>query len=249
MGKNNLPFNVKTAVICEKGQRRNVNQDMAFKKTLVVDGDIKALYAVADGIGSLSNSQTASAIVNQILQEWFKKAAESGVLNTSSEEIIQHVIEDVYYQAYDEIVEQSRADNIHMGTTLSMLLISNKQCYLFHAGDSRIYLYAADELDLLTKDDKKEDPRDGKFKLVNAIADQLPKPNVAYSSNDLYEEDLYLLMTDGGYKRNSEDYIKQVLEQASQSKAPCRMICDNLYKSALKKGETDDITLLAIFFE
>ena len=254
LSKKKLPFNVKSSIICEQGQGRQVNQDMCYKQTVAVKGDIKAVYAVADGIGSFASSQTASAIVKDILEEWFQSALESGRLDESPDDLSQDVIENVYYRAYDEIVSEARKNHCHMGTTLSMIVVTNMSYHLFHVGDSRIYLYACDdsgesELVRLTNDDKKVDQRDGRSKLVNAIADQLPKPKVAYATEELYDGDMYLLMTDGGYKRNADNQMHQILDRAYVSDKPCANANNELYQHALQNGETDDITILTVLFE
>lgn len=254
LSKQSPKINVKTAQICEKGKGREVNQDMCYKHTVASHGDIKAIYAVADGIGSFSSSQTASSIVRDILEDWFKTALESGRLEDEPDAICEQVIENVFYRAYDEIVNEARKNKCHMGTTLSMILVTNAKCYLFHVGDSRIYLDSPDEsdnlfLECLTKDDKKVDPRDNKAKLVNAIADQLPKPQVASACDDLYPDDMYILMTDGGYKRNPDPQIERMVNEARAGSKPCAEFCNRLYRSALNNGETDDITVLSVLFE
>jgi protein phosphatase len=111
-----------------------------------------------------------------------------------------------------------------MGTTVSSLAIVNNIAVITHVGDSRVYRFRGDHMELLTDDhtyvnelihDQELDPEDAKkFEKQNVITRALGlsgavKIDVGIES--VKKGDLFLLCTDGLTKALSDDEIKRIV--------------------------------------
>ena len=128
---------VQVCALTDVGKVRAVNQD-----ALVVD-EALMLYGVADGMGGHNGGETASAGAREGLISALQ--AKEPSLDALREAITQVNAALFKQQAEDESLSG-------MGTTLSVIWMSEHFVYLGHVGDSRIYRLREGKLEQMTDD-------------------------------------------------------------------------------------------------
>lgn len=123
--------------LTDVGKMRAVNQD-----ALIVD-EAALLYGVADGMGGHNGGETASAGARDGLIAALKDKPAS--LDALREGITQVNADLFKQQAEDEKLSG-------MGTTLSVIWMSEHFVYLGHVGDSRVYRFREGKLEQMTDD-------------------------------------------------------------------------------------------------
>lgn len=131
----------------EPGQRSN-NEDSIYpaKGEATVSNHF---FLVCDGVGGSENGEVASQTVCESFAAYLK--------DVSPNDFSREVFERALAFAYDELdaKEQSSAHG-NMGTTLTFLHLNNKEAFMAHIGDSRIYQLR---------------PRGGKMEIVYQTSD------------------------------------------------------------------------------
>lgn len=139
-----------------------------------------------------------------------------------------------------------------MGTTLCCLMWQEDLIVYAHVGDSRIYRFRNQKLELLTQDHslfakwlKMKPKSDTPYPYKNVITRAIgtapnTHPEVAYCR---YEPgDLYFLCSDGLSDVLSLKEIEKILRSSGHLEASCK----NLIETAKFKGSSDNITILMI---
>jgi PPM family protein phosphatase len=139
------------------GRRREHNEDS------FLCNDALALYAVADGMGGHLGGERASRMAVEILERYFAResrppAAESTATGDRTPQAQPSAesasLRGAVGEADRAIYDSALADPAYMGmgTTLTAILLRNRQAHVAHVGDSRAYLYRPGELRQLTED-------------------------------------------------------------------------------------------------
>ena len=115
----------------EQGRRSN-NEDCIFPPHNKAD-ETTRFFVVCDGMGGHENGEVASASVCQSFASFLK--------NVSPNDFDEAMFESALHFAFDEL---DKNDDGHettrkMGTTLAFLYLNDKQAFMAHIGDSRIY--------------------------------------------------------------------------------------------------------------
>jgi len=123
--------------LTDVGKMRAVNQD-----ALIVS-EAAQLYGVADGMGGHNGGETASA------------GARDGLIaaladKTPSLDALREGITQVNADLFKQQAEDEHLSG--MGTTLSVIWLSEHFAYLGHVGDSRIYRFREGKLEQMTDD-------------------------------------------------------------------------------------------------
>lgn len=132
-----VQMGLRVHALTDVGKMRAVNQD-----ALVVDESL-LLYGVADGMGGHNGGETASAGARDGLITALKDKPAS--LDALREGITQVNADLFKQQAEDEKLSG-------MGTTLSVIWMSEHFVYLGHVGDSRVYRFREGKLEQMTDD-------------------------------------------------------------------------------------------------
>lgn len=111
--------------INELGQRDN-------QEDSIIQWDDR-LFVLCDGMGGHEKGEVASQTVCQSLVTWFEKNVNSNAPFT--DDLLREAIE----YAYTELDKYADGNPKQMGTTLTLLYISNSGVTAAHMGDSRIY--------------------------------------------------------------------------------------------------------------
>jgi protein phosphatase len=215
---------------------RDTNQDAV----LVGDG----LFAVADGIGGLSDGDVASRLALDTLDAAF-----------SADRTISGLL-DGCRQANRAVWRQADGRDATMGTTLvAVAVTSDAAAIVLHVGDSRLYRFRSGHLEQLTHDHtviadlirtgelSEEDAQTHPYcyVLTRAIG-VLPDVDIDHAGVSCQPGDRLVLCSDGLFKALSAAELGTLLASAPEPQ-PC---ADQLVDRAVERAVEDNVTALLI---
>ncbi len=231
-----------------KGLMRENNED----NFIVEEFERYSLFAVADGMGGHKAGEVASTIAIDVIREFF--------INNQGKDTFKpptFIIDSIELSNY-KIREEAKTnpDYFGMGTTVTMAVLdkSSDTIYIGNVGDSRAYLVRDGEIKQITTDHTyvNELLKDGEITLEEAK--NHPKKNVItralggeeYVHADIfeiefYENDIFLLCTDGLTTHVSDDKILEIIQKYGTRESVGKLI-----KSANDSGGTDNITIIIV---
>lgn len=202
---------------------------------LLVDEE-RRVFIVADGLGGHPGGDVASRLA--------VRAAHAAVSDRSLRDEAEPgtALGAALRAAHDAVLEAAAQDIARrgMGTTavLAHLSEGDRQLWVAHVGDSRAYLFRADELRQLTADHTIGGRIGG---LTQALGTPGPvSPDVVHV--DLEPGDRILLCTDGLTDMVDDDGIAARMGSAE----PPQRITDLLVEDALGNGGIDNVTVIVI---
>lgn len=221
--------------------RKKINQDF-YAANIAQDYMLNhkgMAFALADGISSSNVSHIASqTAVTGLLSDYYS-TPETWTVKTSIERVLTAINSWLYAQTQQS---QYRFDKDRgYVCTLSALVLKGHSAHIFHIGDSRIYRLQSNQLEQLTTDHRiwlsAQESYLGRALGVNA------KVDIDYQNYALYENDIYILMTDGVYEYCTPEQLTQFLAQTHTS---LDQIAQQIVEHAYQQGSTDNLTIQII---
>jgi protein phosphatase len=212
-------------------------------------GESGYLLAVADGMGGYEHGEVASAMAIETLQKTIAGA-------TSSD--LGLVLKQAYRQANAQIHEYGLAHQGEpLGTTMVSAVVKGRYATIANVGDSRAYLYRANQLTQITQDHSVVGEQVTRGELTEAEARKSRQRNLLTQSLGLQEtldrkmpsifeisllpEDRLLLCSDGFYDvLETQDYLG-VLGAGGQSD-----VARQLTDLAKSRGTTDNVSAVVL---
>lgn len=235
----NLPDGILSAFRTDVGKVRANNQD-----TPIVSEKLR-LYGVADGMGGHKGGEVASTSArDDLLRELEGKTPSVAALSGAIEEVNRQIY---HQQEHDDALTG-------MGTTLSVLWMSDNFVYIGHVGDSRVYLLRDGEFKQMTLDHSLVEQLVREGVLTEEEAQNHPMRNIitrAIGTDESVEVDvvveerrkgdLWLACSDGLHGLVDDRQMRDALRQYAPEKA-----ADVLLKAALDAGGRDNVTLVIV---
>lgn len=235
----NLPAGILSAFRTDVGKVRANNQDAP-----IVSEKLR-LYGVADGMGGHKGGEVASTSArDDLLRELEGKTPSVATLSGAIEEVNRQIY---HQQEHDDALTG-------MGTTLSVLWMSDNFVYIGHVGDSRVYLLRDGEFKQMTLDHSLVEQLVREGVLTEEEAQNHPMRNIitrAIGTDESVEVDvvveerrkgdLWLACSDGLHGLVDDRQIRDALRQYAPEKA-----ADVLLKAALDAGGRDNVTLVIV---
>lgn len=241
----------------------NTNPGLAKSRnedSFIADPDL-GLFLVADGIGGQQGGGEASRMValtihNRILRSQALIKEYGASPSVENRQKIIDLLNLSVREANDRIHKLSwmRRDTQRMGTTLTGLLIAGATTFVFHVGDSRLYLVRNGHAEVLTVDDslfshlkqsgklKKQEKQS--FPLQNIITKAVGLKSVIMPllfDFKLLPSDRLLLCTDGLHGYFTEGDLVDLMNRNDPHDT-----LEVLVSKALDAGGGDDMTGIAI---
>jgi protein phosphatase len=226
---------------------RSGNEDNFFAEA----DELRGVFVVADGMGGHAAGEVASEMAVQIVARHLLLL--KSVLDKESAEKVAQSMREANRAIYDRMLAE--VDKQGMGTTASVLVLSDNQFLIGQIGDSRIYLLRDGALTQLTKDHSYVQEQVDAGLLTPEQARYHPYSNVitrcvGASENveaDIYEGemkpgDVYLLASDGLTGMVDDRRLQAMLLARS---GPGRIV-DALIAEANGRGGLDNITAIVI---
>ena len=235
----NLPAGILSAFRTDVGKVRANNQDAP-----IVSEKLR-LYGVADGMGGHKGGEVASTSArDDLLRELEGKTPSVAALSGAIEEVNRQIY---HQQEHDDALTG-------MGTTLSVLWMSDNFVYIGHVGDSRVYLLRDGEFKQMTLDHSLVEQLVREGVLTEEEAQNHPMRNIitrAIGTDESVEVDvvveerrkgdLWLACSDGLHGSVDDRQMRDALRQYAPEKA-----ADVLLKAALDAGGRDNVTLVIV---
>lgn len=235
----NLPAGILSAFRTDVGKVRANNQDAP-----IVSEKLR-LYGVADGMGGHKGGEVASTSArDDLLRELEGKTPSVAALSGAIEEVNRQIY---HQQEHDDALTG-------MGTTLSVLWMSDNFVYIGHVGDSRVYLLRDGEFKQMTLDHSLVEQLVREGVLTEEEAQNHPMRNIitrAIGTGESVEVDvvveerrkgdLWLACSDGLHGLVDDRQMRDALRQYAPEKA-----ADVLLKAALDAGGRDNVTLVIV---
>ncbi len=232
---------MRVGVVSDVGKRRATNEDGYLVKNTV--------FAVADGMGGHSAGEVASAIALKTVKNNLRKIPDPEAIP----ELLTKSIEDANTAVFKK--SEAKVEQRGMGTTLTIAVLSGKQFFFGHVGDSRAYLLRESKLSQLTEDHSyvaemvKEgalSPQEAEVHPQRSVLTRAlgveRKVQIDTSSLEIMLRDKILFCTDGLTAMLGNQDIEELLNNPDDP----QVICQRLVDTANKRGGDDNITVILI---
>lgn len=253
---------IRFAYYTNKGTKKHNNEDALVVRTASTVRGPLLMAGVCDGVGGMDRGELASSIAVHALSEWFDEKLPLYLRDGFDFVMLRSGLEFELLQINKLLQEQASISGCHMGTTATMLILFEGRCITANVGDSRIYeigntirqltkdhSLVQREIDLghLTKDDAEKDQRrnvlfqclGAKSKVAPDICERPVKLGV-----------VYLLCSDGFRHRLTPAEMKEeLLANAERGEAAINHALESMAKRCMERGETDNITAIALWAE
>lgn len=236
------------------GASREANEDRCLVAVPSHDGNgVRAVLAVADGMGGHAKGEVASSIAVEQVEMALLDGAETLGAQLGSDPAA--FISALMSRINDAILEASQAaGHAGMGTTLTLAVLSGSELLVGHVGDSRAYLINEAGIQRLTHDHNWPGELEAVGQISAEEAMTHPRRNVltrclGATPNvrpDIYRIPIYIgnqvmVCSDGLTGAVSDAEIAELLLRNAPQTA-----CDALVDLAVKRGSSDDITVVAL---
>lgn len=221
------------------GKVRSRNEDAFLVRT-----DL-GLWAVADGMGGHDAGDLASGLIVQVLD---------GISGTRTALQLLEETENRIFQANRQLIEISRQRSGRIiGSTVTILLISEDHFACIWAGDSRLYLVSHEAIKQISRDHTEVEEMLAAGAVTAEEARLLPQnvitkaigvhenPELEVVTGAFEESDVFILCSDGLTKHVAE---QEILGHALTGDA--QSISTTLVDLAVQRGGLDNITVVVV---
>ncbi len=253
--------NFKIGILSDAGNTKVINQD----NVLVEIGENKAgefgLFAVADGMGGLSNGETASLLCVDMLKAWwnselkdFFKLGEIDFINS-----VGNSLEELFASINKSVRAYSESTGKKTGTTLTLLFIHKDSFLIKHIGDSRVYRVNRD-ITQLTFDhtwvaaqvmrgnmDKEEARRHPDRNVLTQCLGVRSDIDVFELTGTISSKDTFLICSDGFYNSLDEEEILGLIGYGEKSEEAFQALLGKLMEQGRSRGEKDNISAIIVY--
>ena len=233
----------------DEGRVRPENQD-AYVCGRLSDQTVFAI--VCDGMGGANGGNVASAIAIKVISDRILDVYRDGM----NENSLRNMLESAISAANIEIFDASMADLElrGMGTTVVAVIVSGRDVYIAHVGDSRAYVVTPEGIEQITRDHSIVQAMVEKGQLTQSEAKNHPRKHfitrawgvedtVACDYTELIfpEKGVLLICTDGLTNMVEPDDIYKAVNSTSEENIP-----DVLIHAANMAGGSDNITVVVL---
>ena len=229
------------------GRIRAGNEDSLY----AVANEARGLFIVADGMGGHAAGEVASSMAVQIIAQELEPLA--SIDEPGAVERMAQAVHDANRAIYERTMSESEKQG--MGTTTSILMLSDAGYLIGQVGDSRIYLLRDGQLRQLTKDHSYVQEQVDAGYLTPEQARYHPYSNVitrCVGASDSVEPDtfvgevqagdIYLVASDGLTGMVEDPQLRKIFETRQ---TPGRMV-DAMITEANRRGGLDNITAIIV---
>lgn len=247
------------ACCTDRGTGRKNNQDSLLLKQAVCQDKQILLAMVCDGMGGLKRGEVASAAVVRSFSEWFETGLPELLKSPVRETEILHSWDRLLQNVNRKIEAYGKRCHFQLGTTVTAMLFAEKEYYVLHVGDSRIYeirrrirqltrdqtlVQREVECGLLTRDEAERDERRNVLlQCVGASEEVRP----VCKKGVLHKDTVYMLCCDGFRHMISEKEMQKRLRPSVMKKEmEMERRLTDLIRLNRDRGERDDISVIAV---
>jgi serine/threonine protein phosphatase PrpC len=240
-------FDFESALVSHIGMKRKQNQDSGL-----IREDL-GLFMVADGMGGHQGGETASRICVEKVAEFLSK----NLTLANAAHRVDQALQTANRAIFDLSEKEPKLRG--MGTTATILHISQNLAHIVQVGDSRIYYFNPNGIWQLTRDHSlvQEKLRAGLITRAQVRVDEMKNVitrSVGYEASvktDLYQfpiqkGDGFLICSDGLSGPVDDPLIFEILEESKGSGLSLEDTAHQLVKSANARGGDDNVTVVLV---
>ncbi len=243
------------------GLKRAVNEDNV---TSIIPADPEtmthkgALFVVADGMGGHTQGDVASELAVNTIREAYYQDTSNDIV-TSLRKAVDGANLVVFER--NEAQFKENPDDLHqkgMGTTVVAVVLKDSTAYIANAGDSLVYLIRAGQVRQIAEDHswiaeqvrmgkmtqagaEAEAEAEGKKNVITRCLGLANTVDVYIGAEQVQDQDILVLATDGLHIQVSEDEMRTIAEQYGPEESAQRLIaCAN------ESGGPDNITAVVV---
>jgi serine/threonine protein phosphatase PrpC len=207
-----------------------------------------AIAVVADGVGGLQNGEIASKMAVEVAIATFRRMNPAN----TPKQILRQIFDTANLAIYEAGMSEPKAGR--MGTTLSVCIFRDRELFIGHAGDTRVYLVRQEQMRRLTEDHSYT-AMQVKLRLISeheAKASRLrsmltrslgPEPIVHFDFKrlKLMSRDRIVQCTDGLYCFMNDGELLEGVDRLDMDE-----ICPYLVSLAERRGTDDNLSAQVI---
>lgn len=240
-----MGFQINAAGESNIGPRKPVNQDSYF--FAVAQDEIPAgIFMVADGVSGSSHGEIASKMCADSIKAWWDK--EFPIMASDAKKAVSSLAETIHL-LNQRVCSHLLENGGRSASTMTLLFILQDEWFVFNSGDSRTYKLESGlfhRLEQLTEDQSTLVEREysGRKILKSVLTSCIGGRGhfeYGYSCGRFRRGDRFLLCSDGVNKTLSDPDIAKILRRGEPA-----AVCGTLIRTALRNGETDNITALVV---
>ena len=239
------------------GAFRSCNQDAYCVRIASADCGMITMAAVCDGMGGLKSGELASSAVVHALTKWFEQELPALVQTDFDAETLFQSWNSAILAVHQSLRRYAADNHIALGTTMSLLLMTEKQYFLAQVGDSRIYLDDGVSIHRMTQDqtlaareflsgrisEAEFAVHPGHHVLLQCVGNKEVTPEYAYGV--LPQTGAFMLCSDGFYHTVADAYLHAALNsEAGRESLNAKML--QLGEYARSCGEKDNMTAVVL---
>ena len=241
------------------GLTKNTNQDSFSVRQFRSSYGNVVLAVLCDGMGGLAKGEVASATLIRAFEKWSDHQLPQLLRNGLEEQALQRDWNQIITENNEKIKNYGKQTGIHLGTTVTALLMTDTRYHILNVGDTRAY-ELADDIRVLTQDqtvvaheiacgrltpeEAELDPR--RSVLLQCVgASETVQPD--YFSGIPRQNAVYMLCSDGFRHQISPEEIYQYLNPACMADSECmKKNMEALIELDKQRQERDNITVVSI---
>ena len=219
---------------------------------------VATFMLVADGVGGAADGSEAARLATETITHYASSTLRTyhATAGSHDEQRFLDALRKAALEAHAAVRAQAaqRPDQRQMATTLTLAIAVYPSCYVVQVGDSRCYIFSANALKQVTRDQTigqqlvddgllpRERLRNSPYSniLASAIGGDEASPEV--TRIDITERGcVVFLCSDGLTKHVSDAEIESHLRVMKSSE----QVCNDLLNLALERGGSDNITIVA----
>ena len=242
------------------GVKKAVNQDSLLVRKLTTRQGSMVFAVMCDGMGGLKNGEIASSRLTSAFSEWMNRHLPALVNIPLEDYILRREWNDLIREENEAIFRFGKANGYRLGTTATVILITQERYYLLNIGDSRAYLFNVSGLGQLTEDHTlvsreialgKMTPDQAEHSPVRSIltrcvgVEEIARPDMFFGIP--MPGDSFMLCSDGfrhcltAQELWNTLYRDAILDTSDMGRREALLI-----DTAKRRGETDNISVITI---
>ncbi len=230
-----------TGVYWSRGCVAGKNQDTLLLQQVLTRRGRVLMAAVCDGMGGLSQGETAAAYVAESLQEWFYTEFLWMLSRKKRIWVIRRSLERLVYHMQQQMRRYAGEEGLSLGTTMTAAVMWERGWLIWHLGDSRAYRIRGSRIKQLTTDHAHGA---GKLtKCVGSFGSFVPEHVVGVPGDG----EGFLLCSDGFRRQMTERELRDVLDPARlREEAQIERRLKEIGEACMRRGERDNLSAIYV---
>lgn len=254
-----IPIKFIIAARTDIGIRKTINQDSLSVKKLKTSTGTMVFAILCDGLGGLSRGELASATVVKAFEEWVTDVLPHLCKGYLTDSIIKEQWESIMKVQNQNLYNYGYHSNTTLGTTATLLLLTDNKYYIMNIGDTRAYLID-EQLIQITQDHSFIEREIQNGNMTKEEAENDLRRNVLWqcigASKEIYPDmyigetnpnTVFMLCTDGfRHKVTSAEIFQYLNPKNVYDSEEVKSNLEYLINLNKERQETDNISVIAI---